>query len=93
MNTDGRHTRIPPGVAWCVETPGLLLVRRDTGTRRLLPYPDAALWELLGRGEPQDRVTRMMAAIAGITTPAAETWIAKTLDRWVREGWLEEQHG
>ncbi len=90
---NGPTRRVHPGVAWSVEAPGLLLVRRDTGTRRLLPYPDAALWELFARGEPHDRVTGMMAAIAGLTAPDTETWIGKTLARWVREGWLEEHHG
>lgn len=80
--------RCHPEVAWAVESVGLTLIRRDTGRRLALGYPEAALWELLSREVPLPRLTGMMAAIAGLELQAARAWVTETIGRWVQGGWL-----
>lgn len=85
--------RCPPDVVWAVESAGLTLIRRDTGTRLALGYPEAALWDLLSRKVPLQRVIPMMAAIAGIELQAAHAWVVETIGAWARGGWLVQGRG
>lgn len=73
--------------AWAVETAGVTLIRHD-GAVRFLRYPEAALWDLLSREVPLDRIVRITAAVAGLEPATARTWVRETIDAWVREGWL-----
>lgn len=75
-------------VVWSVESDSLNIIRRDTGTRLSLKYPEAALWDLLTRRVPIHRVIEMIAAIAGMEPEAARVWCIDTIGVWTREGWL-----
>lgn len=75
-----------PEVIWAVESARLTLIRRNTGTRLALGYPEAALWDLLGREVSLQRAIRMMAAIAGMELQATRAWIIETIGAWAQEG-------
>ena len=80
--------RCHPDVVWAVETGGLILIRRDTGKKLILGYPEAALWDFLSRGIPLQRVKRMMVAIAHIEQKATHKLVNETIGVWTQEGWL-----
>jgi len=93
-----RHARKPavsrfhcsPAVAWAVEQTGLTLLHRETGRTRALPYPQAALWDLLSRARPWNRLGETMAAIMGVDRVVAEAWMKDTVLDLAQEGWLVE---
>jgi hypothetical protein len=81
----------PPAVAWVVEQTGLTLLNRETGQRCALPYPQAALWDLLGRARGAEQLGEAMAAVIGAEPTAAEAWIEETVLSWLEDGWLVEE--
>ena len=74
-----------PGVAWTVERRGVLLLG-DGG--RMLAYPEAAIWDLLVRGNTLDQVSGKLSAIAGVPAEAARRLTGEWVERWSGEGLL-----
>lgn len=79
-------------VVWTVESYSLLLIRRDTGAQLTLGYPEAALWDLLSRKTPLEKIIQMLAAIAGTGPYATRQLIAKIISKWEEEGWLSRSN-
>lgn len=80
-----------PQIAWSVERDGILLINRNTGKVRFLPYPQASIWDLISRGYAFDRTVRMVSAIAAMKHHDGEEFILKSLKEWSREGFLTEK--
>jgi hypothetical protein len=79
-----------------VETCGITLIHRGTGTTRSLRYPEAALWDLLSRGYSYERTLSLLCAIASLAPEAAERLLLDSLAAWVEVGFLvreEDNHG
>lgn len=87
--------RCAPHVSWTVERNGLLLLTACNAKACPLRYPEAALWELLSRGNSYRQVASKMRAIALLSAEATERFIAETIESWVEAGLLlrEERDG
>jgi len=90
-------TRCRPArhVAWAVETKGVFVLDRATGTATFLSYPEAAIWDLAVRGETGDLIAGELSLIASLQPEESRKLVAETLERFRSEGFLveEESHG
>lgn len=85
--------RVAPEVKWTVETQGLLLVVDGQGKTHWLPYPQAAVWDLISRGRPAPKVLMMTSHIASLDLERAEKLILESLEEWTRLGLLTKVQG
>lgn len=83
--------RCAPGVRWAVETRGLTLFHANQGAFSCIPYPFAAVWDLLHRGYRLDDATRMMSHIAGIAAPRAQKLIVTAVQGWLDLGVIRKE--
>jgi hypothetical protein len=91
MGTRGFHPAA--GVSWCVEDRGIRLLAQEDGRTAFLPYPAAALWDLVSRRVPMDRAEAIVAMVAG--WQGSTGYVREQLESWMAEGWLEAggRHG
>lgn len=85
--------RCAPHVSWTVERNGLLLLNAGNAKGCPLGYPQAALWDLLSRGNSYRQVVSKMRAIALLSAEATERFIADTMESWVEAGLLLREDG
>jgi hypothetical protein len=78
-------------VHWAVERTGLLLIHADSGASCLLGYPDAAVWDLLARGNTPEIVASKLCAIAALAPAEAQALVDALTARWHAAGWLSEE--
>jgi hypothetical protein len=77
---------------WTIETHGIALVNQETGTTCFLKYPQAAIWDLIARNYPYPRIIRMLQAITSLQKEEVQTMLRKSLDMWVKNGFLTTKH-
>ena len=83
-----------PDVKWVVETFGILIVDPHKGAYCSLPYPSAAVWDLVSRGHSRAKIATMMRHIGGFQEPAAaESYVNDCLVTWANAGWLRRVPG
>jgi len=84
---------LSPGIGWSVERTGLLVTGGEQP--RFLPYPDAALWDLISRGYRYEQVVEMMCHITSLAKRDSVRLIDRLLDEWLGLGLLsmERRHG
>jgi hypothetical protein len=87
MDNDSRY-RITETVRWAVSRRGIQLL--DTRSRKgaHLAYPEAAIWDLMSRGQGEEEVARRVALIAGTSQTRARELISATLKDWTESGFL-----
>jgi len=83
--------RCKPGVQWLVDLHSIFIIDRDTGNQMTLKYPEAGVWELIGRGYSFDEILRMIAVIESMDQKEAEGLIKSCLNTWVRRGFFLER--
>ena len=88
-----RCYRTGPRVSWAVVPGGVLVVCGATARDYLLPYPEAAIWDMLGRGRSVEHVARLLPRICGVSRRAAARIIDHGLRRWVELGLLQPSPG
>lgn len=76
-------------VRWAVEAAGVVLIHNTTGAATTLCYPEAAIWELVTRGDSNDRIAAKLCAIAGLELAAAYQLVLDTLAAWREAGFLD----
>ncbi|MBN2103541.1 hypothetical protein JW835_05815 [bacterium] len=72
--------QLNPDFSYCVDIRDIKLISRRDNTRICLPYPQAAVFDLLLKGYSQQAMERMMAKIALVTESHAAGLIRDTLD-------------
>jgi hypothetical protein len=75
-------------IRWAVEADGLLLVNSATGAVHRLRYPDAAVWDLIGREPSVLSLAYKIGPIAARDPMAAEQYVRRKLKEWADAGWL-----
>ncbi len=82
-------------VRWAVEADGILLLSDDSGATRFLAYPQAAIWDLMSRGNPLRQIAVKMCAIASLSPSEAEQLVLECADDLTAGGFLEsgDEHG
>ncbi len=83
--------RSAAGVRSAVTIRGVLVFVGDT--HRVLEDAEAALWDLLSRGNSLDGATRLLAAIACIEPQEAERLVQQSLAEWAEAGLIEVTDG
>ena len=83
--------RVNPDLTWTIETRGLALHAPGEGSTRTLPYPAAALWDLITRGGRSAWIWESFAAIAGVELETARRLAATLIDEWIEYGWLRSE--
>ncbi len=83
------------GVSWAVEQAGVRLRNSETGDVRYVSEPEAAVWDLVTRGYPVNKITEMMVWIAGLDPDASIVRVTEALTDWMAAGYLtcENDHG
>ena len=74
---------------WLVERSGVELIDPVSAKREFLPYPLAAIWDLLTRGYGEPEIRSMVALIADMSPGESAALAASALESWRREGWIE----
>ncbi len=82
-----RVTRHVP-ISWTVEYRGIRLINRKTGNLLFLPWPEAALWDMLSGNIPAERITIIISAITHRDKEKTALWIKKTLSLWEEGKWM-----
>jgi hypothetical protein len=73
-----------------VETRGLTLFHSQAGAFCCIPYPFAAIWDLLVRGYDFDDLARLTGYVAGTSPEEASRLVTQAIDGWVSLGVLAE---
>ena len=81
-------------ISWVVQPGSVLLVNDATHESLTLPYPQAAVWDLLTR-HPAAEVARKMTYIADLSPERAAALVEQSVETWIRLGYLqwEAVHG
>ena len=66
-------------VSWTVEAGGVVLIDCATGAATTLGYPQAAIWDFLTRGEPEEKICAKLCAIASLDPAAAQALARETM--------------
>jgi hypothetical protein len=66
-------------VRWTVEAGGVVLIDGATGVATTLGYPQAAIWDFLTRGEPEEKICAKLCAIASLDPAAAQALVMETV--------------
>ncbi|MGA2328433.1 MAG: PqqD family protein [Bryobacteraceae bacterium] len=66
-------------VRWAVEAAGVVLIDGATGAATTLGYPEAAIWDLITRGDSRERIAAKLCAIAGLEPAAAQELVLNTV--------------
>lgn len=80
--------RVGRGVRWSVERVTLTLVDAK-GNVHTLRYPEAAVFDLLSRGHPFEKVVSLTAHIASLDAAGADALVRSTLEEWADGGFVE----
>jgi hypothetical protein len=75
-------------VRWAVEAAGVVLIDGVTGAATTLGYPEAAIWDLITRGDSRERIAAKLCAIAGLEPAAAHRLLLDTVAAWREAGFL-----
>jgi len=78
-------------VRWAVEAGGIVVIDHK-GEATTLGYPQAAIWDLLTRGESEERACAKLCAIASLDREAAQALMLDTVST-LREAGLLTQRG
>jgi hypothetical protein len=81
--------RMAEGVAWTVESTGVLVLSTQHQAR-LLTDLEAAAWDLIARGDSPGQAAAKLATIGGIGSQEAGSALHFWLREWTAVGWLEE---
>ena len=83
-----------PDVKWVVETYGILIVHPERGAYCSLPYPAAAVWDLVSRGHRLPKIAQMLRHIGRFqTTTDAERYAVECLETWTNAGLVQRTKG
>jgi hypothetical protein len=74
-------------VRWVVDERSVVVVHRGAVLR--LPYPHAAIWDLITLGHGEQRLARQLAVIADLTAEQAARAVEQDLDRWSELGLVD----
>jgi hypothetical protein len=77
--------------AWVVEPHGITLLHLTRGRCRNLSCPEAAVWDLVTRGRPEEKIHSLLELIAGIGPHDARRLVDSCLDQWLAEGGLKTE--
>ena len=75
-------------VRWAVEAAGVVLISGATGAATSLSYPEAAIWDLITRGDSSEKIAAKLCAIAGLDAEAAQKLVLDTVEAWRKAGFL-----
>jgi hypothetical protein len=81
--------RISESIGWVVESEGVRLL--DSADPQLLsiPYPEAAVWDLLSRRYTKSSMVSLMAVIGQMSEVEAEELIDRCVLDWRQRGYLK----
>jgi len=75
-------------ISWTVEYRGIRLINRETGDLLFLPWPEAALWDMLSGNIDSERIISIISAITHRDKEETALWIKKTLSLWEEGKWV-----
>ncbi|MEQ8188908.1 MAG: hypothetical protein ABRQ39_13135 [Candidatus Eremiobacterota bacterium] len=90
--TSTRHASPVTGhapISWTVEYRGIRLINRETGNLLFLPWPEAALWDMLSGNIDSERIISIISAITHRNKEETDLWIKNTLSLWKEGEWLK----
>jgi hypothetical protein len=76
-------------VRWAVEAAGVVLINNANGAATTLCYPEAAIWDLITRGDSNERIAAKLCAIVGLDPAAARQLVLDTVAAWRKAGFLD----
>jgi len=80
--SDASHVTHYDRISWTAEYRGIRLINRETGNLLFLPWPEAALWDMITGNIPEERITIIISAITHMDKEETALWIKKTLSLW-----------
>ncbi|MEQ8170425.1 MAG: hypothetical protein ABRQ38_16180 [Candidatus Eremiobacterota bacterium] len=75
-------------ISWTVEYRGIRLINRETGNILFLPWPEAALWDMIEGNIESERITDVISAITCMDKEETVLWIKKTISLWEEGKWV-----
>ncbi|MBI5084847.1 MAG: hypothetical protein HZB13_09655, partial [Acidobacteria bacterium] len=74
---------------WTVEQQGIAVFAPGVERPLRLSYPEAAVWELLTRGQSSDVTAGKLRAIAHLDESGAEGLVRRQLKAWLAAGLIQ----
>jgi hypothetical protein len=75
-------------VLWSVEQTGIRVFDELGGKEMALEYPEAAVWDLIARGQPVARTVEVFRYAAGQTAEEAAEFVRQCVSQWHEEKWI-----
>lgn len=85
--------KLHPNFSYCVDIQNIVLINRKEDMEIRMPYPQAAIFDLLLNGYSRQAMTRMMSHIALVTETHASDLIRDTLHDLLDNKVIEQTHG
>jgi hypothetical protein len=79
-----------PDIGWIVEETSVRVFQAEKGELLRLAYPEAAVWDLIGRHSREADMVPKLAAIGDLSRAAARSLLRACLRDWLRAGILLE---
>jgi hypothetical protein len=75
-------------VSWSVEQTGIRVFDELGGKEMALEYPEAAVWDLLARGQPVAGIVEVIRYAAAQTAEEAAELVRLCVSRWHEKKWI-----
>ncbi len=87
---DKRNSYIPGDhTEWTAEINCVKVLNKDTDKMITIPYPGAALWDLLQQKYPIDRIISIMSAVTGKNRTYVKNLVENNIHKWLEDGLIQ----
>lgn len=91
MNKRKRY-RAGSNTGWTAEINGIKVFSKTADHMTIIPYPEAALWDLLQQKYSTDQIIPIISAFTGKDRQNVEKMIENNIHKWLEDG-LIQQYG
>ena len=91
IEQDDGNCCIPEHVRWVVQVDAIHVIDTHSGGHCRLPYPQAAVWDMLSRNYSRDKIVYLLMSIAGLDEEQARGFVNDTLTGWGSDGLINKK--
>ncbi len=88
MNKRKRYIK-GDNIEWTAEINCIKVLNKDIEKMITIPYPGAAVWDLLQQNYTAGQIIPVLSAITGKNKSEVEKLIEKNIQRWIEEGLIK----
>lgn len=85
------HCCIAEHIRWVVQVDAIHIIDTRSGGHCRLPYPQAAVWDMLSRNYAREKIVYLLMPIAGLDEERAWGLVNDTLADWYSDGLIKKR--